>query len=115
MSSLRYITAPVRVAMERSADEAAIRRDPVRRIALLDALLKVSNADLPVSVAAFMHRSGVVERAQALLTSPPAPTRLQRSVARLVLGGAAAGGVLVVGAWGFEAHMLLSMTGVCCR
>lgn len=113
MPSLRWITSPVRVAMERSADEAAIRRDPVRRLALLDALLKVSDSELPVSVAAFTHRSGVVERAQALLTSPP--TQLQRSVARLTLGGAALGGVLVLGAWGFEAHMLLSMTGICCR
>jgi hypothetical protein len=115
MPSLRWTTSSVRLAVERSADEAAIGRDPVRRGVLLDALLKVGAADAPVAVAAFTHRSGVVERAHALLAEPPDPTRIQRIVGRATLGGAAVCGVAVVAGWAFEAHMLLAMSGICCK
>jgi Peptidase family M48 len=115
LPSLRWVTAPVRVAMERGADEIAVRRDPLRREALLDALMKVTDADVPVAVAAFTQRSGVVERATALLVAPPVLTRLQRVNARLALGGAATFGVAVAAAWAFAAHLLLLMIGVCCH
>lgn len=115
LPSLRWTTSSVRLAVERSADEAAIGRNPVLRVVLLDALLKVGAADAPVAVAAFTHRSGVVERAHALLTAPPDPTRIQRIVGRATLGGAALCGVVVVGGWAFEAHMLLAMSGICCK
>lgn len=110
---IRWITASVRLAMERCADEVAIRRDPDRRAALLDALLKVSAAQLPASIAAFTHRSGVVERAQALLAPPPAPTLMQRFAANVALIGVGSCGVVVLIGWAFEAHMLLAMTGTC--
>ena len=115
MPSLRWTTSSVRLAVERSADEAAIGGDPVRRGVLLDALLKVGVADAPVAVAAFTHQSGVVERAYALLAEPPDPTRIQRIVGRVTLGGAAVFGVGVVAGWAFEAHMLLAMSGICCK
>ena len=70
MPSLRWTTSSVRLAVERSADEAAIGRNAARRMLLLDALLKVGAADAPVAVAAFTHRSGVVERAQCTPDGP---------------------------------------------
>jgi len=113
--SLRWITTSVRVAMERCADESAVRHDPAKRMALLDALLKVSDAHVPDSIAAFTQRSGVVERAHALLASPPAPTGLQRVLARVTVSGAAAGSVVLLAGWAFEAHMLMTMSGLCCK
>jgi hypothetical protein len=111
--AFRRVTSTLRVAVERSADEAATGQDPFRRHALLDALLKIGDAAVPTSVPAFTSRSGVVERAEALLCAPPQPTRVHRVVARMALGGAIASSLVVLGGWAFEAHMMLSMAGIC--
>ena len=109
----RWVTQPVRVALERCADEVAARGAPDRRAALLDALLRVAASEPPVGVAAFTSRSSVLERAHALLAEPPAPTRTQRAGARVALFGSTATAAVAVGAWTFEAHMMLSMAGIC--
>jgi Peptidase family M48 len=109
----RWLTQPVRVAVERCADEVATRGASDRRAALLDALLRVAAFDPPVGVAAFTSRSTVVERAHALLADPPAPTRAQRIGARVAFAGSTATAAVAVGAWTFEAHMMLAMAGIC--
>lgn len=114
MPSLRWITTSVRVAIERSADEAAIRKDPARRSTLLDAILKVSAADVPMSVPAFTRRSGVVERAEALIAVPPTPTSFQLVATRFALGGAAVAGVMFVCGSAFATHAMFCLSHICC-
>jgi Zn-dependent protease with chaperone function len=108
MPSLDRITGAVRIAMERAADETAIRRNQDRRMALLDALLKMSGSETPELVAAFTHKSGIVERASALLDSPPAPTRSHRVAAALTVGAAPLAGAVVIGAWAVTARACFS-------
>ena len=109
----RWATQPVRVAIERCADEVATHGAADRRSALLDALLRVAASDPRAGVAAFTSRSTVVERAHALLADPPAPTRAQRVGARVAFVASTATAAAAVGAWGFEAHMMLAMAGIC--
>ena len=109
----RWATQPVRIAIERCADELATSGAPERRAALLDALLQVASCDGPDSVAAFTSRSGVLERARALLVAPPTPTRMQRVGARSLLVAGALTAVVAAAAWAVEAHMMLSMAGIC--
>ena len=110
---VRWTTGALRIAMERCADEIAVAHDDRRRRALLDALVRVSTVDTPASVMAFTSRSGVVERAEALLAPPPVPTRLQQFAAFSTVAGGGALGVAIVSSWAYEAHMMLSMVGVC--
>jgi Zn-dependent protease with chaperone function len=109
----QWLTRPVRTAVERCADEAATQGVSDARSVLLDALLRVAASDPPVGVAAFTSRSSVVERAHALLADPPAPTRAQRAGARAALFASTAIAAGALGAWAFEAHMMLAMVGIC--
>ena len=109
----RWVTQPVRIALERCADEVATQGASDRRSALLDALLRVAASDPPVGVAAFTSRSSVFERAHALFADPPTPTGAQRAGARIALFGSTATAAVAVAAWAFEAHMMLAMAGIC--
>ena len=110
---MRWSTQAVRVAIERCADEVASDRDRGRRLALIDALARVGGLEIPAGAMPFVQRSGVLERVEALLVPPPAPTTSQRLAARAIVAGAGVLGVAVVGAWVYEAHMMASMVGVC--
>jgi hypothetical protein len=76
-------------------------------------LLRVASCGAPDSIAAFTGRSGVLERAHALLVAPPTPTRLQRAAARAALFAGALAAVVAATGWAVEARMMLSMVGIC--
>ena len=113
LPALRRVTQITRIAIERSADETAAGADPRDRSTLAGALVRVAAPDMPAAVAGFTSRSGVVERVSGLLGPPPAPTIARRTTAHLAVVGSGGSAALVVGAWMFEAHMMLSMAGVC--
>ena len=111
---LRPTTSRFRLMVERHADEDAIRGDAGRRAALLDALLKVADAQAEPAIAAFGREAGVVERAEALLAAPRRPSRIRRLTDRVALSGATTCGVAVVGGGVLGLRVVLGAVGVCC-
>jgi hypothetical protein len=111
---IRRTVSTLRLMLERRADEEAVGASPDRRATLLDALLKVADVHSQPALAAFAHRSGVVERAEALLAEPCATSRAHRITDRLALTGATTGGVAGVGVAIIGIRVLLSLIGVCC-
>lgn len=113
--AMRRVGQPVRIAIERAADEWATVCDRAPRSTLLSALLRVAAPDgLAMSVTRFTGDSGIVERASALLDPPRNPTYRQRVTARLLVVGVAGCGIVAAAGLAIAAHVLLSIAGLCC-
>lgn len=111
---LRPSTASLRTALERWADEDAAASSPEARVAVHDALLHVAaTLTNEPAIAAFTSVATLVDRLDALESPAPSPGWAQRASAHAAIGGVGVISATAFGAWIVEAHMMLSMAGIC--
>jgi len=106
-------TRATRAAVERWADEAAVRNRPEARGALRSALLAVTAAAVGPGVAGFSTADSIVERVDALAVPARQPSPMVR--ASLYAPGALMGSALTVlfGASATSAQVLVAVAGHC--
>lgn len=98
-----------RLAMERLADEEAVRSRPLARKSLARALLVTASGSAPDAVLAFNHVQALSERLSAMKSDTPPLTKSQSLGLRV-----AAGTLRLSGSTGAAFGLLLT-TGVCIR
>lgn len=110
---VRRSAAILRLAVERWADEDAAM-SVGSRTQVHEALIGVGNAMIgPVDLAAFSAEATLSQRLDALACAPRVPTRFTRSMVYAVTFGLGLGGAVGLGTWFGQAHMMLSMAGLC--
>lgn len=110
----RVSTAPLRMALERWADEHAAGKAMERRSTVRAALLVMATSLVAApDVAAFGGTPTLLERVDALEGAPIVALRTHRIVAYVLIGGLGLLGAFAVAQWIVEARMMLAMAGYC--